>query len=111
MAALKFLTPTKILIQTEAKFFGLEKGSSDGTVLAMEFDILPDAYEDKNGFREELFREKLSLDLMALNMERMKGSVPEAVFNSRVSAVKSRYQKVFDAFEAKQKAPDAPTVK
>lgn len=108
---IRLLTPTKVHIQTEAKFFGLEKGSSDGTILAMEFDIHPEAAEDKNAFRLELFREKLSLDLMALAMERMKGSVPDGVYHARVSAVKSQYEKAFAQLEAKRKvkAEDAST--
>ncbi len=109
---IKLLTPTTVSIQSEAKFFGLEKGSSDGTILCMTFDVHSDAVKDKNAFRAELFREKLSLDLMALNMERMKGSVPIGVFNARVKAVRENYKKALATFEPKvtDEQPAAVTV-
>jgi hypothetical protein len=99
------------MIQTEAKFFGLERGSSDGTVISMTYDVDSAALGDRNGFRIELFREKLSLDLMALAMERMKGSVPEAMYNARVSAVRSAYDRALKQLKQarQEKAPDAAT--
>ncbi len=55
---IKYLTPTTVMVQTEAKFFGLEKGASDGTVLCMTFDVHSDAVKNVNAFRAQLFREK-----------------------------------------------------
>ncbi len=104
--AIKYLTPTTVMVQTEAKFFGLEKGSSDGTILCMTFDIHPDAVDNTNAFRAELFRQKRALDLMALHMERMKGSVPVGIFNARVKAVRQNYDAALETLEPK--VADAP---
>lgn len=90
------LVPKRITLRSEAKFFYLERGSSEGTAVEVEFDVPEALRGNLPEFRREIFREKRRLDLMALNMEYMRGSCPTAVFTDRQKFLQNSYAKALN---------------
>jgi len=90
----KILSPTSIWIQSEVKFFTLNRGSddpgtTDGSAVSITFEVAEGT--SMHDLRVAMFDEKRRLDLAVLSMERMKGVVPNNVYNLRAEAIKKNY--------------------
>lgn len=99
--SVRYLTPTTILIQSEIKFFGLNRGASDGTSLGITFEVAPEAAADQRGFRLCIFEEKKRLDLMSLHMEYMKGSCTKDEYEDRKRVLTANYDSAIAALQPK----------
>jgi hypothetical protein len=89
------LRPTKVTVHSEQKFFGLERGSSEGSNVTIEFDTsaIPDL--DMVTLAKLIFKEKRRLDLMVLNMEYLRGSVDDSSYLTRRNRIREMYAKTF----------------
>lgn len=83
------LTPRSITISSELKFFGLDRGASEGTNLSVTFDI-PEGVEGQL-LKQLMLREKKSLDLLALACEHIKGSIGAEGYANRKALIERGY--------------------
>lgn len=94
------LIPRVVTLTSEVKFFGLEKGQSDGSQASVTFDIPPEmATVD---LRKAIFEEKERLDLLVLISERIKGSISKEFFTKRRSLIVSSYDKILNRNQAEE---------
>lgn len=92
------LTPKTVQIGSELKFFGLDRGASDGSSVSITFDI-PEGVDDKE-MRKLILTEKEKLDKLVLYCEQIKGSVDESVFKQRKAAITTAYDKLLGRTKA-----------
>lgn len=85
------LIPKSITIEGNFKPFnkGDPMGVSDGTSISITYEI-PDGISRKD-LNRMVLEEKRHIDLMCLVAERMKGSVPDSIFNARKAQILSAY--------------------
>lgn len=83
------LSPRSVTISSELKTFSKERGGTDGSFVSVSYDV-PEG--TKHGDLAALtLREKRSLDLLVLHMERMKGVLSDEFYSARVDAIRKNY--------------------
>lgn len=73
------LKPKTLSISSSFKAWGFREGLSTGTDLIMTFDI-PDGMTEE-AVKEEVARRKFSMDVLAMNLELAKGTIPQELFD------------------------------
>lgn len=91
MTTLKLIAK-QVTVGSEAKFFGLDRGASDGSSVSITFEI-PEGMDEKE-LKRAMLVEKERLDMFVLVAERIKESMPDNVFQQRKAALKSQYDKL-----------------
>lgn len=86
------LIPKQVTVTSEVKFFGLDRGASDGSGLTVTFDIPPGI--SRKDLERMIWVEKERLDLQVLIAERVKESITEENFKHRVERMKATYAKL-----------------
>lgn len=86
------LKPRTVTLGSEAKFFGLDKGESNGSSASITFEI-PDGMTDAD-LKRAMLLEKERLDIFTLITERLKGSLSQELFEARRANIKNGYDKV-----------------
>lgn len=100
-----YLKAQRVTLSSELKFFGLDRGATDGSAVTIEFEISGGYELEWPGVKKELLEEKEKLDLMVLGMEYAKGSCTHATFSDR----KARIKKAYDlALKREPKANEQP---
>lgn len=98
------LIQKEITITSSSKNFGLEKGASEGSELAVTF-IVPDALvseENRSEFTRAVLEEKERLDRMVLYMEHARGSIDAGNLARRRDILSSGYDRLL------KRAPQTP---
>lgn len=85
------LAPRRVILTSSLKFFGLDVGASDGTEVAIEYELSGEEGDDP---RSDILAAKERLDLVVLAMEYAKGSLSAEKFVTRKSVLKARYDQL-----------------
>lgn len=96
------LIPKQVWVGSEAKFFGLDKGASDGSKFEILFEV-PEG-TTKRDLRVQMLQEKKELDVLVLYAEYAKGTMDSSLFKERRQHLRATYDKLIEA--AKKAKPD-----
>lgn len=73
------LRPDRITLEASLKLFGLDQGQSNGSTIAIEFDVPADM--DPDYVREQTWREKERLDVLVATMELARGNLTRDAYD------------------------------
>jgi len=88
------LLPKQVTIGSEAKHFHLDEGVSNGSSMAMTFDIDFEGSElSRHDLNLLILTEKERLDLLVLSAEVLKGSLSPDEYKRRKAMIKKNYDR------------------
>lgn len=94
---IKTLTPKNVRLESSLKYFGLEKGSSEGTTISIEYGV-PEGITRKD-LTILMLAENERLDLFCLLTERLRGALTDADYTTRRDALKAKYKTLLKPVE------------
>ena len=86
------LKPKRVTIESNAKFFELDRGMSSGSTISMEYDIPEDL--EGNDLKLEVYKRKEILDLTLLAMEVARGGISNQSYAERKEIIRNNYDKI-----------------
>lgn len=86
------LIPRRTTIESNVKFFELDKGMSSGSAVSIEFDLPEDMDDDE--LKVARMEEKERLDLVLLSMEVARGGMSVENYKRRKDAIRLNYDKL-----------------
>lgn len=88
--ATKALQPKSVRIEATLKYFGLDKGSSEGTAVSIEY-LIPEGIS-RNELTKLMLTENERLDVFCLLSERLRGSLSDVDYKNRRDTLKLKYE-------------------
>lgn len=89
------LKPVRVTLESSLKLFGLQQGSSEGSLIQMTFEI-PEGFENNGQLLRLMLREKEKLDLFCLSAERLRGTLTSEEYQRRRALILQSYASVLD---------------